>query len=386
MIGHWCGGKLFERKNLGLASRVLTSLRMRRALIHGLVPLLTLAGVAMQPIELVPPSGVQSPSALISLLNARKRRTVFICGPSEVGDEGERAIAVALVKPGASSPWLIERALDAMELDPDSEFATSAGWLAVVYAKTRGPSAFPRLRRMMDDKRFDGLLFALDSAAALSLRLTSYVNGSRDAQMRDDHGCYGKGAIYTLHTPCPAGWPEARIDTPSCGMIRDPRENMDKLISNWAWNDRTRFEQALGPRAKAIRGLSLGVPGVLPKDIAIGYRFEDAGPWSKPCETLDEKSDRKDAVQNPASADIETVFVNRNGIDCGSQVVRFVRVSIPDPGMYFTSAYDPETHKTKVTRGPTPEWALRKEYVVDNADVADLLQTFRACVEHRPAP
>jgi hypothetical protein len=48
--------------------------------------------------------------------------------------------------------------------------------------------AFPRLRRMMDDDRFDGFQFALESGAALSLGLTSYV-GPRDAQSRDYHSC-----------------------------------------------------------------------------------------------------------------------------------------------------------------------------------------------------
>ncbi len=321
----------------------------------------------------------KSPSELIYLLNTRRRSGVFTCGMWWSEKEAQRSIARLLVKSRKSSAWQIEKALDLMEQDPYSRYGGNAEWLVAAYAKINGPSAFPRLRRIMDDRRFDGFQFALDSAAALSLNLSSYVEGSQDTQSRGHHSCTDGNSDTYGRDPCPAGWIEVRNDVPACTMSRDPRDNLDKLFLNWAWNDRTHFEEALGPRARAIPGLSLGVPGMSPRDISIGYRFEDAGAWGKPYETLEEQSEREYVYKGPPSADIQTIFVNRNGVICGSQNVQFVRVSVPDPRPTFTYVDDPETHKLRRQKAQRSIDSSAKEYVIDNANLADLLQTFRAC-------
>jgi len=133
------------------------------------------------------------------------------------------------------------------------------------------------------------------------------------------------------------------------------------------------MEEALGPRARLALGSLIARRswfelraemwhGAATSDFALGFRFDEAGDWSKPEDTLDQGlQDRRRSVDAPLPSDpaLMTQFVGISGRDCGSRKIGFVRL----PG--------------------TPAW-LPTKYLVDDPDVGALLRAITDCARTKP--
>jgi hypothetical protein len=133
---------------------------------------------------------------------------------------------------------------------------------------------------MIGNPKLASWTMALDSSMAVSFGLTSYVSG--------------------------IGMP-VRIVT--CSRPSEPRRALNQLILGWERNDRPWFEASLGPHARASFQLLLQGKtwarmreelwrGKSDDNVAVGYRFKDAGRWSDPEEPLDEKRLQEDFPTN----------------------------------------------------------------------------------------
>jgi hypothetical protein len=118
------------------------------------------------------------------------------------------------------------------------------------------------------------------------------------------------------------------------------------------------FEESLGASARATLDPVLKGGGWLPMRLAlgrgnsawgaaaVGYRFETPGPWSEPAETLaPPEVGPFHRSRDPLNPEINTVFVNRYGVECG----RFL--TDPPPA----------------------------QFLIDNADLPDLLRVVASC-------
>jgi hypothetical protein len=259
-----------------------------------------------------------------------ERMGLFSCGQVTADLEA----AKSLVRLGDSAIPEIEKELDAIE-ERGYQLGDGSMWLQLAYARIKGPDAFPRLRRMGGGPKLGFHWHNADSAIALSLSLTSYVSDSRSL---------AKSA--------------------RCSPGPKPRNALDQLVLAWERDDRIGLEASLGPRAGAAlksllagrawadmrAGLWSGGPG---DGLAVGYRFEPPGWWSRPEETLGEEGEYV-ALANPENPDFETQFVNASGGDCGKRRVKFL----------------------KIPMGLGPRDLL---YVVDNSDLGDLLRLIGSC-------
>lgn len=274
-----------------------------------------------------------SPADLINLLTqpAHLSESIFFsCGQAWADYQRNRKLADALVKHGASALPDIERALDAIgNYSEKSKFAVNAQWLLEAYARIKGPSAFPSLRAMSDNRHFAFLQFALDNSIATSLGLTSFLSASR-----------------LLGVPR------------SCNPIEEPRDTLDQFVVAWVRGDRQYLEATLGPEAKAALQSLIGNRtwtsmraamwrGKSVHNVAVGYRFETSGWWSEREQPLQVRLD----TRSPVNPDVDTVFTNALGVECGRRRVRFVK---------------------------TGE-VIRVSYVIDTADPEDLLRLITSC-------
>jgi len=213
----------------------------------------------------------QSASDLIKYLTYQTNRPVDVavsCGVFARMDAENRAAAQSLVKLGTSALPDINAALDSIEESGSaSKFAPNSGWLLYAYAEIKGRAALPRLRKMRGDPNFGFLYSAVDTAAALSLDITSYISAWR--QSIPENSCWGSS----------------------------PQKTLDRLILASERNDQVK------PRG----------------NIAVGYAFDPRSPWSKPPEM-------QDNFYYPRLEDLEldTVFKDRSGRDCGRRRIRFL--------------------------------------------------------------
>ena len=277
----------------------------------------------------------QSPSDLISFLTDPYRHVTFRCGLVST----DRAAAASLAKLGDAALPSLERAFDSLDSRGErSEFATSAGWLALAYAKIKGPDAYPRLARLIANPKLAFLRIDLDAAAELSLALTSYLDSSRP---------------------------------PSDVVCRaaQPRDALDRLILTWERNERSLFQANLGPEGTAALNSLLQSKSwaAMRTELwngrhvhgAVAYRFDIAGQWSEPEETLEQKRDPGNAPPTMIDPELDALFKTRSGRVCGRHRVRFLGV------------------KTGTTFGaPSP---FPDSYVVDSADLGDLLRLIGSC-------
>ncbi len=179
-------------------------------------------------------------------------------------DAENRAAAQSLVRLGAAALPDINAAFDSIaKSGSSSKFAPNAGWLLYAYAKIEGPADFPRLRKMHGDPNFGFLLAGLDAAAAASLDLTSYVSSSRQPIPESSTSCEG----------------------PS------PQETLDRFILAWERKDHERRTDIT----------------------AVGYRFDPGSPWPNPPQ-----------MHMIEDVELDTVFKDASGKDCGSQRIRFL--------------------------------------------------------------
>lgn len=254
--------------------------------------------------------------------------------------EPDRAAANALVALGSAAADDLDAALNRIEQETnEGHVVLRSKWLLFAYARIRGPAAHQRLQAMISNRRLQYFHGDLDRALAIAFGLTAYVSAAR---------------LYP-YSPMP---PE------------EPRHALDRLILAWMQNHRSQMEEVLGPKARldldsllanqSWSALRIRVWGGPPEpDVAIGFRFEGSGDWSKPEETLDQGlHDRrffKTWDQFPPDADLSTQFVDRAGNDCGGRrEIRFVRV----PGRPGNSPF---------------------KYVVDEVDLEGLLRAVSGC-------
>lgn len=285
----------------------------------------------------------RSPSDLIRLLTHQagqprdsRRGAAFTCGSLLTEAQKDRGIAARLVKLGAPSLPDIEGALDSVENGgPQSKFFTSSGWLLYAYARIKGPTAYPRLSRMIGKPQLGSLEYSLDVAVAVSLGLTSYVD--------------------SLRAPGPAILCRAE----------EPRDALDRLVLAWLGGDRPAVEASLGPSANAaLKSLLKGKtwaevradlwPHNCGPMTAAGYRFDVAGRWAEPEETLEGERPQPAVAATAQAPTLDTQFTNHSGVACGNHYVRFLGVST-------------------VPNGPAVN------YLVDNSNLADLLSMIASC-------
>ena len=257
---------------------------------------------------------------------------LFGCGQVTADVEA----ATALARLGDSAIPEIEKALNAME-NRGGPRGYGSMWVQLAYARIKGPSAYPRLRRLEDDSKEAFERDNLDSAIALSLALTSYVSNSR-----------------------------LPIRNISCTRGPEPRDAVDQLILGWERNDRSWLERSLGPRARtALKALLQGKTwaamrselwSAKPDDrVAVGYRFNIPGHWSEPAHTLEQQPASRDntRISLKDEFNIDTVLTDSSGTDCGTRPVALLKSR--------TSAVG------------------REKYLIDNSNLGDLLRLISSC-------
>jgi len=277
----------------------------------------------------------QSPSDLIRFLTYQSDRPdkyglakgIFSCGAAIAEGRENRRITDALVKLGLPAIPDIETALQSIdEQGQQSAFAFNSEWLLDAYARIQGPIAYVRLRKLLSNPRFAFLQLDLDRSIAISLGLTSYVSGSRAPEL-----------------------------TKMCSPVLEPRDVLDQLILAWVTNDLQRLDATLGPSAKAALKSSGGMRAQrwnskTSDGPAVGYRFEDPGWWSAPEEAPEIRLDGR----NPVNPEIDTLFTNSSGGECGRHRVKFLATRSGERGILTT-------------------------YLVDNSDLAELLRLIGSC-------
>lgn len=279
----------------------------------------------------------------------------------------DRRIALELAVLGEAALPEIEKELDAVE---NGQGAPSGlHWLELAYARIKGPSAYRKLRNLElasklgsdswngDDSRRMGL----DQAIALSLGLTSFVSAPA-ASVENYRQCRfdsNANAVTLSPGPCPAGTHAEPIRKLCSGD--EPRDALETVIKALERNDDFSFRARLGSDATtALESMMKRktwaelrtelLPQSEPRtDFAVGYLFDDAGLWSEPPDTLSNKpyDDR------PQTAGFVTRFKTQSGADCGTYKVQFLLTPI--------------------------DGVFGEQYVVNNSDLAGLLQTIASC-------
>lgn len=280
----------------------------------------------------------ESASGLIDFLTYQSGRTKpsedgfnFSCQVDFRAIQDRRAYD-SLIRLGSAAMPALERYLDSLQHAEDGDVyvvAYNSQWVLYAYAKVAGRAALPRFFQMARDPKLLFLRLSLANSFALALDLTGYVS-------RLSHGAG------VLCRP------------------RQPRDGLNQIIVAWEEDDRTLFEASLGQHAQAaLHSMLEGQTwaslrgGLFPKvsrgRFAVGYRFDAPGPWSVPEAGSDSPAD---AGSND-SPELETKFKNRDGEDCGSYRVQFLRIPSTQPGV--------------------------APYLVDNRNLADLLRTISSC-------
>jgi hypothetical protein len=257
---------------------------------------------------------------------------VFTCSGTE-DDQKDRDVAHSLVNLGIPSLSVIEEALDSVERGGlQSNFSSTAWVLLPAYARIAGPSALPRLRRMMNNPALGFLQESLANAAAISLGLTAYIDSF--LQPTTDLSCQG-------------------IQT---------RLTLDQLILAWLKNDRAAFEAWLGPTARiawistvrdgAWEDLGSEFPRGQRSIAALGYRFSPPGSWSEPLESFAPRGDNAPLTPLGPSPDLDAIFESASGGSCGTYTIGFRIAAV-------SRSHD--------------------AYVVDNSDLGGLLRLIASC-------
>jgi hypothetical protein len=315
--------------------KVPMRLALRLSLVQTLVGIASLGSTMCE-------AQANTPSALIKILSQRGAPTLtdntFSCGSLYEDSESSRVTTMALVKLGHSAVPDIEAALDSIQRGGvRSDLAYRGGWLLFAYAKILGPTAYPRLRSMIASPDLGFLQNALETSIAISLSLTSYADSSRE--------------------------PAVAI----CAVTQ-PRDGLDQLILSWLQGDLSKFRESLGPKAgaaltsilaaqtwEAMRADLVKVkfgPGA-----AVGYRFDGSGGWADPRETFADNGADRTELQD--GSDVETQFTDRSGVRCGRSHVKFFKTEAP---------------------------LGRLRYLIDNADLVDLLRVINNCAVQPDTP
>lgn len=200
------------------------------------------------------------------------------CGLSGANRE-DRQVESALIGLGASAVAPLEGAFDSLEeFGEESPFFPGHSWLMNAYAHIKGPSACPRLWRMLSNRKTVPLESDIDSALAVALGLTSYVSDF-SGMVSHAQGC----------------------------QVFEPRDALDNLV---------------------LDCLQAGIrPGKRRGAVAVGYRFEIAGPWSPPRDRPEGTDAGIVVHMGPGELllrpEIDTIFKDSAGNDCGKHHIRF---------------------------------------------------------------
>lgn len=250
----------------------------------------------------------------------------------------DRLVARSLAQLGQTAVPAIEQALESIEHDGEkSRFSRGAFWVLASYAKIEGAAGEARLRRMAFERKLAFLTDDIDPAIALAQSITSHVSESQTLGNFVD-----------------------------CTRSREPRHALDQFVLAWERGDRRWFEASLGPHAKAafkelLKGRSWAKMRIRfwknrpVRGVALGYQFNNAGVWGEPWETLEADRQYAPVSFDPRSPRIETSFKTDSGRDCGTAWVELVPRALADS-------------------------VGEAAYLVDNADLSDLLRTITSCV------
>jgi hypothetical protein len=184
--------------------------------------------------------------------------------------------------------------------------------LALADATIEGPKAYPVLRRMLDDPRFEPFRYSLTNAIAVALHLTTYV----DRAVEPPYGYSCRGS--------------------------EPRDALASLIFALESGDRELLNKTLGPVAAfpASRGADWW-PDARPlnrdpaKPLSMGFRFNVRGTWSLPEDFLEERTGPNSG--SDPTAVIETHFSGPSGRSCGTMQIEFALAG-ERPGQYVVNS------------------------------------------------
>ena len=336
----------------------------------------------------------RSPSELIRYLTYQSDRpdrhgmvkgesSFFSCGPSLGEARDDRALTKSLVNFGSDAVPALEGALDRFEArGRQSPVASEASWLMLAYAHIKGPSAYPRLRRMYRNPGLFDYAGSLDGSIALAFGFTSYLSALTASQTHQQHNCVSEGGSTLSTKPCVGPNTEQPVRFFLCDRANEPRDSLDRLILAWLAGNRVSVEASLGPNPRSTLDHSLAGKswerlrtqlrsGTSGHVIGIGYRFQVAGRWSEPRETLEEKREpsNRDDGPSPSTFEIETMFYDSSGSECGKRRLSFL--ATPEQGWYRNG------QRSMRADGPT-------EYLIDNPDIFDLLRLVNVCAAERP--
>lgn len=146
-------------------------------------------------------SAEKSSSDLIREMAQRPPVVAGTCGEFHYAAERDQADLESLVRFGAPAIPAVDAALGSIdEKGQGSEFVNIGGPLLIAGARLKGAAAFPRLRQMRGDPHFTGYS-ALDTAATISLGLTSYIRPVSlmpEFRQGGDNVCGGPSSITCL--------------------------------------------------------------------------------------------------------------------------------------------------------------------------------------------
>lgn len=276
-----------------------------------------------------------SPSQLVKFVTYQNRSDAYdgtlTCIADSPAKKKDQEAIERLVSFGERSAPALEQEFDAIsKKGGDGQHTPNLQQLFYVYARIRGARAFPLLRDMELRPNLGSETVSIDGAIAVALGLTSYLSIAH---------------------------PSLRVLVDCQGQ--QPRDALDQMIVSWERGDPLWFETSLGEnaaRAVAVkddeewrafrRAFWRDSPNA-----AIGYKFQVPGSLSDssmliPFQARVPNDERK--------LDLDTAFYDRNGRNCGHMMIKLIQEATPKPPGYL-------------------------RYVVDNPNVAEVLQLISAC-------
>jgi hypothetical protein len=276
-----------------------------------------------------------SPSQLVKFVTYQNRSDAYdgtlTCVADSPAKKKDQDAIERLVSLGERSVPALEQEFGAISKKGENgQYTPNLQRLFYVYARVRGARAFPLLRDMELRPHFSSETVPIDGAIAVALGLTSYLSIAHPSE-RLLAACQGQ----------------------------QPRDALDQMIVSWERGDPLWFETSLGEtaaRAVAVkdddewqafrRTFWRDAPNA-----AIGYKFQIPGSLSEPSMPIPFQA----RVPNEEEKlDLDTAFYDRNGRNCGHMMIKFIQGATPKPPGYL-------------------------RYVVDNPNIADVLQLISAC-------
>ena len=286
---------------------------------------------------------------------------VFDCATGRAAEKRSIAEVQPLIQKGAAAIPAVEDALGVAEVrwETTAQIQSEDMWLPFLYAKLKGPDAYPRLKALYSNRAFTMNLIALslDESVALAFGFTSWVSVYSGSQLKADHA--------------------SSLRIGRCDHWLEPRYSLDDLLHGWLADDRPVLEASLAPKAKTAldemlknqtwSALRAGLWGKAGRSFGMGYRFEIAGSWSVPETTLAEPAPVTLIPGSPETFNIPTQFYDASGDECGSLSITFTETPLPGARLDPAPGVD----------GKYLHGASRP--LVDSSNLADILKLAAAC-------